>query len=1222
MNKVFINTDNFEKILVPLIGSLAEINHIFPKDKIDNLYSHYIYSILYIIIITSSASFAIKKSYMKITGIYNIDKFNLNFEELMIDANELNNISYEWYFKILIIIIEFILLKFNSKDKIPQNIINQLLLLQNLVEKDDLINQTKNSSRINCFIQTINFIFKAENEENNLLDTDDNDKENNEIVKDISHFFSKNFSDNEENIKFVLTMIKVYYNLINLDTYWFKLEEEKKEINDLTLDKKKDSNKNKYKTIFKNFFNNFEKISFENNTQMQNIIIKELEYLISNKEHLIKLFPFLIPNNFIQEPELILSELTDFHREYHNLMKNIFVFNKLWSDKNLFFTEEKKKKYLKYKSINYYTKNYQKPFIFPDLDYKYKYPLFSQFKINSDFYIQEENPDDYNFSLDCPEFDTFNINYEQEILQILKGTSRINLYKVCMVKRSHHIKGLMIVYNDNFSLIRKIYFYSYPQKIAKTIACCNVFAENLQNKPDRAKLCYGAVFDCPKKHMNMKISIPIDDIRMILKKIYFYRKSAVEIYTSNKSYFFNFAEKKKGEENCKNFTNMFGFFISTFFPIAIRKEIIGHSRQFEAVLKSYNKKEKDYDISKEGNKFISSLFDHWNTNDNDVEFSTLDLLIYLNLLSNRSYNDLFQYPVFPILFFYDKLKDESYSILERKLNTHIGFQAVSEKSKFRKQLIKQSFIDSQKEYEEFKEEQGEDEEEPEIPSYFKTHFSNNFYISNYLIRFFPYAFLALELQGKGFDAPNRLFFSIEDTFNNISYHKSDLRELIPEFYYFPEMLWNVNKINFHERTNGCLVDDVEIPKDLSKIDKEKDKDRSSINLNDEYEKSDYFKSFKFIEKMRNLLESRNTDIISWINIIFGPGQKYKNPKKKDLYFRDESYIDYSDDKKKTIHQHSKNKTILTSVEFGITPIQTVFEGDMGKAKNKNKIYDLTMKENKEYYKKIFMEYTDKINPIKPNKAKENKESNEKIINVNKESNNKNNIIINTNSRSCYKIYRANKVGKKYTKENCTLNNSIFINQELYIKYILQNENIKIIGYKTGKIEVFKNNEENNFVLISEFFDHSDEINHIYYNQRLNIFCTCSKDGYLNVYSLPNKLITTIKNPNNSYFGLAFLSSNPFPSVIALELDSLDIFSYTINGFKIKKSNIFTLLETNNNSNKDIWISSYFNENGGTFKDRLICIESTIKGKEIIYNYYLFRVPFFDKEEKPIEIKIK
>ena len=1207
------NFQNFKKILIALIGAFAEINHIYPKDKLNSLYSHYIFTILYIIIFASSTSYAIKKSYKKITGLYNIDNLNLNFEELLIDVNEINTNSYKWCAKMLIIITEFILLKYNTKEKIPPNVINQLSLLEKLVEKDEL-KQTKISLAINFFIQCINFIFKFETKENNL-------------EKDLSDFFLNNINSSKEtrdNIKFVLMMIQVYYNIINFDSYWYKLDEEKSGKKESTSEVKDENININYQTIFTILFNNFEKISFDNDIPIQKIIINKLEDFIDNKESLMKLFPFLIPNNFKQEPELILSELTDFHREYHNIMKNVFVFNKFWSDKNLFFNEEKKQKYLKYKSINYYTKNYQRPFIYPDLDYKYSYPLFSNFNINNNFYIEEENPDDYNFSLECPEFDTFIIEYEQKIIKLLKNKSRINLYNVCMVKRSHHIKGIMIVYNDNSSLIKKICFYSYPEKKAENIPCCNNFEENEQNNSNnnnkkKIKLCYGAIFPCPKKNMNMKISIPIDDVRMILKKIYFYRKSAVEIYTTNKSYFFNFAEKRQGEKNCENFTNMFGFFIPKFYPIGISKEIIGHSRQFEAVLKSYKKKEKNFDISIESNKFISSLFEHWNSNDPEVEFSTLDLLIYLNLLSNRSYIDLFQYPVFPVLFFYDKVKgkENTYNKLERKLNQHIGFQEVSDKSKFRKNLIQHSYIDSKKEYDELEEEETEEEDEKkgklEKPSYFKTHFSNNFYVSNFLIRIFPFSFLAIELQGNGFDSPNRLFFSIEDSFYNISFHKSDLRELIPEFYYFPEMMWNINKINFGTRANGLLVDGVEIPKDLDKLDK--DKGRSSITSIDDSEKSDYYGSFRFIEKMRNLLESRHTDIISWINIIFGPGQKYKNIKKEDLYFREESYIDYSDKNKKLIYLYSKSKSSMTCVEFGITPIQTVLATDLGKAKNKNKIYDLTVKENKEYYKKICKEY--KINPGK------NKEINN-IKNINnKEQINYKIIKITSNSKTCYKIFRANKAEKICTKENRLPNNNIYINPKLYIKYILEKENIKIIGYKTGKVKIYKKNEEDCFDLVSEFFDHHDEINYINYNQRLNVFCTCSKDGFLNVYSLPNKLITTIKNENKNYFGLAFLSSNPFPSIIALELETLDIYSYTINGFKIKKSNIFSLLGLNSeNKTKDIWVGSHFNEAGGTFKDKLIFIETYAKDKDYINNYHLIMVPFFDKEEKPIEIKIK
>ena len=54
--------------------------------------------------------------------------------------------------------------------------------------------------------------------------------------------------------------------------------------------------------------------------------------------------------------------------------------------------------------------------------------------------------------------------------------------------------------------------------------------------------------------------------------------------------------------------------------------------------------------------------------------------------------DLFQYPIFPLLFFYEKNEKNSESkISERILSTHIGFQDVSEKSKYRKNMIKYTY---------------------------------------------------------------------------------------------------------------------------------------------------------------------------------------------------------------------------------------------------------------------------------------------------------------------------------------------------------------------------------------------------------------------------------------------------------------------------------------------------------------------------------------------------
>jgi len=349
---------------------------------------------------------------------------------------------------------------------------------------------------------------------------------------------------------------------------------------------------------------------------------------------------------------------------------------------------------------------------------------------------------------------------------------------------------------------------------------------------------------------------------------------------------------------------------------------------------------------------------------------------------------------------------------------HIGFQAVSEKSKQRKNLIKKSYADTSKESEE-----DEENEDSQLPSYFKTHYSTHFYTSNFQIRIFPYTFLAIELQGTGFDDPNRLFFSIEETFFNISFQKSDLRELIPEFYYFPEIFWNLNKVNFNKRSNGIQVDDLIMPKDLNKIDKEK-------NYDDNFEKSEYYSSFKFIEKMRNLLESKQTDIISWINIIFGPGQKYKNPKDEDLYFRNESYIDYTNIKAEDFKYYRKDKNFMTSVEFGMTPIQIVFEGDTTKTKSRNNVYDSKIKEEKDFFKKLCKNYIDKI------KTEINSNETEDKNKINNEEIKYSNLVNIFNSTYLYKI--SNNIKLKERKIQNINDNiiSIFSNPHIFINCIL------------------------------------------------------------------------------------------------------------------------------------------------------------------------------------------
>ena len=97
--------------------------------------------------------------------------------------------------------------------------------------------------------------------------------------------------------------------------------------------------------------------------------------------------------------------------------------------------------------------------------------------------------------------------------------------------------------------------------------------------------------------------------------------------------------------------------------------------------------------------------------------------------------------------------------------------------------------------------------------------------------------------------------------------------------------------------------------------------------------------------------------------------------------------------------------------------------------------------------------------------------------------------------------------------------------------------------------------------------------------------------------MPNKLIAMIKNENNSYYDLVFLSSNPFPSVIGFTRKEMRLSSYSLSGILIKEIKLFNLKGIN------FRVTPLFNVYGGTFKDRLV-----ISFKDHCQE---FNVPFFD-----------
>jgi hypothetical protein len=81
-----------------------------------------------------------------------------------------------------------------------------------------------------------------------------------------------------------------------------------------------------------------------------------------------------------------------------------------------------------------------------------------------------------------------------------------------------------------------------------------------------------------------------------------------------------------------------------------------------------------------------------------------------------------------------------------------------------------------------------------------------------MIRIVPYTNVAIEYQDNNFDIPDRLFSKLDTTWRlSSSESTTDFKELIPEFYFFPEMFRNREGLELGIRQNGQTVNDVELP---------------------------------------------------------------------------------------------------------------------------------------------------------------------------------------------------------------------------------------------------------------------------------------------------------------------------------------------------------------------------------------------------------------------------
>ncbi|KAJ8403599.1 hypothetical protein AAFF_G00349250 [Aldrovandia affinis] len=176
------------------------------------------------------------------------------------------------------------------------------------------------------------------------------------------------------------------------------------------------------------------------------------------------------------------------------------------------------------------------------------------------------------------------------------------------------------------------------------------------------------------------------------------------------------------------------------------------------------------------------------------EISNFEYLIFLNTISGRTYNDINQYPVFPwVITNYDSEElDLTLPSNYRDLSKPIG--ALNPK---RAAFFSERF------------ETWEDDQVPKF--HYGTHYSTSSFTQMWLIRMEPFTTFFLNLQGGKFDHADRTFSSVSRAWRNCQRDTSDVKELIPEFYYLPEMFVNSNNYNLGVMEDGTVVSDVELP---------------------------------------------------------------------------------------------------------------------------------------------------------------------------------------------------------------------------------------------------------------------------------------------------------------------------------------------------------------------------------------------------------------------------
>jgi WD40 repeat protein len=240
-----------------------------------------------------------------------------------------------------------------------------------------------------------------------------------------------------------------------------------------------------------------------------------------------------------------------------------------------------------------------------------------------------------------------------------------------------------------------------------------------------------------------------------------------------------------------------------------------------------------------------TLLDAWQSR----EISNFDYLMHLNVIAGRTFNDLSQYPVFPwvIADYTSKKLDLKNPETFRDFRYPMGAQLEEQRIQFM-----DKYDDLKMNYDEQMEIAKRTNQGTDClpPFHYGSHYSCMGFVLWYLIRHEPFTSLGVWLQDGKFDKADRLFDSIEAAYRGCTTNMSDVKELIPEFYYTSEFLDNYNNVDLGITQTGKQLGAVRLP-------------RWAKNSQD------------FVHQNREALECEfvSANLHHWIDLIFGYKQK-------------------------------------------------------------------------------------------------------------------------------------------------------------------------------------------------------------------------------------------------------------------------------------------------------------------------------------------------------------